>query len=556
MDLTKNLEKFIPNVLLSTAPSFIEFFKVYLEFLTSVSDMDPLTKIDIDTVPDQYLSNLKSEFARDIPLSNAVHELSTTEIRQLLKDSINLNKNKGTVNSIEFLFRVLFHSTIEVEFGRYGTYLEYKPLDYKIKIVDPITLEPIVGADYNKLSYQPFRVSNDQERVGFSTTYFKDYPTDTHHVWALESTRIMDGDLLFFYNTNTYALVETTNGLQLDGWLNEKERWKDEDDFYVLDEVNSRIDQVFFKEVNGFDKVYSTDVIEDSEDFRFYFSWTSGRLEIIQTDTPASTSVFTREIIGVKDGAQYKLNVQFSVTPTGLDGITINGVDKTTEFYTKQNSLVVPASQFFNTTGSPAVSETELYNIRNLIAAFSIFMKTDVSPLHYMEIIRKNVVPAGYRLIHINFIMTKMLGNIAQLAVPPSYKMKYGDSRSQCIIPPVTVDSIKYGDDWFDAFYRIEDLGNAQLFNFEPERIEYHQACTYSLSSHQTRVNITRTANTAVLMTPSFEEFMQTIGSTELQPWSTMLKIADFDNIKIDPYRNKYVKDPILFVVSPQTRVN
>jgi hypothetical protein len=231
-------------------------------------------------------------------------------------------------------------------------------------------------------------------------------------------------------------------------------------------------------------------------------------------------------------------------------------VDHTEEFVNGSGKLTIPTSKFLGLTGIPAVSTDELKNTRDLIAAFSIFFKTDVNPQHYMEIIRKNVVPAGYRLVHINFFLSTLLGNIATLEEEPTYKIKYADPFAKCALPSVTIDSIKYGDDWFDAFYRIDDLGNAQLFNFDPKRVEYQQECVYGLSTHNSRAKITRTSNAALLLTPTFEEFMATIGSTDTMPYSTMLKIDDFVDIKINIASNKYIKDPILFVVSPQSRIS
>jgi hypothetical protein len=58
------------------------------------------------------------------------------EIKLLLREAITLNKTKGIVASMTYLFRVLFHSTLEVEYGRYGLYQEYKPMDFEVEFVD------------------------------------------------------------------------------------------------------------------------------------------------------------------------------------------------------------------------------------------------------------------------------------------------------------------------------------------------------------------------------------------------------------------------------------
>ena len=551
--LSKNLEKFIPNVLLDTSPDFIEFFKVYLDFLQSIQNMDVLRRIDVDHLDDDFLENLKWEYARDIPLSNPTRTLTSAETRQLLRDIINLNKNKGTVNSIEFLFRVLFHSTLEVEFGRYGDYLEYKPLDFEIEMIDGDTGEVITGVTYNLFSFQPFYVSNDQSRTGFCVTYFRDYDTDTNHLWCLTQGTVRDGDVLFFYNSNTFGRVKTTNKLQLDGWYNKTERWKDKHDFYVIDEINPRIDEVFFNEIQGLDKITVQDVIENNEDFNFYFSYLTGRLEIIQTDEVTGTSVFTRAISGEKDGETYTAVVQFSVTPSGISDIFVNGINRTFEFASNNGKLTVGADQFIGSTGEPFITKEELLNVRDLIAAFSIFFKTDIRPDHYMEIIRKNVVPAGYRLIHISFFISELLGNLASLVKQPDYKIKYEDPRSKCVLPPVTIDDIKYGDEWFDAFYKIDDLGNAQLGNWEPNTRQYYEECTYSLSTHATRVVVKGFSTLPILRTPSYLEFMNTIGSTEQDPQGSMLTLSDFYDVKLDPTKVKNNREPLLFVVSPQS---
>jgi hypothetical protein len=219
-NLSDNIDQFFPNVISETSGTFYDFFRVYIEFLDKVNNNDVLSRIDVDHVADLFLINLKREYLRDIPMTNNVHTLTSPELKLLLREAISLNKSKGTIASIVYLFRVLFHSRLEVEFGRYGVYQEYKPDDFEVEFVD--ASGNVIDDYWNAISAQPYYVSNDQQRTGISVTYFKNYDTNTNHIWTLVDATIRDGDILFFYKVNKYVRVKATNKLELDGCLDEE----------------------------------------------------------------------------------------------------------------------------------------------------------------------------------------------------------------------------------------------------------------------------------------------------------------------------------------------
>ena len=92
----------IPEHIRENYPVFVEFVKLYYEFLQETQAQE-LEKIrDIDTTLDEFIDRFKSELARNMPVELA------TDKRLLLRHIREFYLSRGSEASYKFLFRTLF----------------------------------------------------------------------------------------------------------------------------------------------------------------------------------------------------------------------------------------------------------------------------------------------------------------------------------------------------------------------------------------------------------------------------------------------------------------
>lgn len=108
------IEQQFPQIYKEEGPFFVEFLKQYYVWM----ETDPTSPVyqarhhlsnqDIDTAVDDYLLYYKEKYLKGIQLE------TDTNTRELIKNSIDLYRSKGTENAIQLFFDLIFQSEAEV----------------------------------------------------------------------------------------------------------------------------------------------------------------------------------------------------------------------------------------------------------------------------------------------------------------------------------------------------------------------------------------------------------------------------------------------------------
>lgn len=96
------VQRQIPEHVRENYPVFVEFVKLYYEFLEDTQSTNLESIRDIDTTLDSFIDRFKSELAKNMPV-----DLSTDN-RLLLKHLREFYLSRGSESSYKFLFRTLF----------------------------------------------------------------------------------------------------------------------------------------------------------------------------------------------------------------------------------------------------------------------------------------------------------------------------------------------------------------------------------------------------------------------------------------------------------------
>lgn len=111
IDIENQIDFFIPNQVPTfynvEGPDFVEFIKQYYIWLQSNGKpvgvaRDLLLYGDVDTSIDPYLQNIQNKYLQNIPITNS------TSRKILLKNALELYRNKGNLKSFDILFRALY----------------------------------------------------------------------------------------------------------------------------------------------------------------------------------------------------------------------------------------------------------------------------------------------------------------------------------------------------------------------------------------------------------------------------------------------------------------
>jgi hypothetical protein len=398
-----SLDRFIPDSIVAQYPEFTELFRQYILFIKSTSASDVISRLDLDNISDQFIYNIKNEIAFDIPTANPIKTLSKDEVANLLLTATNLYKSKGTIHSIKYLFRVLYGSETLVELGRLGEYIEYKPTALSIVEIDSSGIR-VSSPDYNLFSYQQFYKVGKTHSVsapylidsfeavysGSCVTYFND---GTDKLWVEMTADIAIGDILMFPDIGRRVVVLDFNGLNLDGWNAKTERWRDHDGFYILNEINPRINITFYREVNGFNIIEPVDV----DNTRYTFI--NGVLKF-RNLSGVSYEFAKISVCRTVNSVQYCTSIWYTIVDGVLVSLTENNNDLLPLY--SSTGAIIDATRFYDINGNQLVTSAQLESTKQLISMFSIYFMNNVRPDIYMDTVRKTVVPAGYKTIHID----------------------------------------------------------------------------------------------------------------------------------------------------------
>lgn len=111
--LPSNLHNLIPGYILEQYPNFVLFLRGYYEWMTSGDRPHAVLSKHLDRLSfkeslDEYTNALKNKYLPSIP----VDVIANKEL--LIKWSANFYRAKGSFHSYEFLFKILFESSVEM----------------------------------------------------------------------------------------------------------------------------------------------------------------------------------------------------------------------------------------------------------------------------------------------------------------------------------------------------------------------------------------------------------------------------------------------------------
>jgi hypothetical protein len=168
--LSSLLPSQVPEFVREDYTTFIDFLKVYYDFLEQNYDTDIVKVRDLDTTLDAFIDQFKNELAHNIPYT-VVNE------RFLLEKIKDQYLAKGSEASFKLLFKILFNKNVVVDYpskqilrasdGRWNQDVSVfayvnagNPADIVGKLVDVITPNRIIRVQVDKRQYVEIEVDN------------------------------------------------------------------------------------------------------------------------------------------------------------------------------------------------------------------------------------------------------------------------------------------------------------------------------------------------------------------------------------------------------------
>ena len=428
-NLVKQLDKFSSSQVINASEKFKEFFSEFLRYIESNLKTAP-EKIDVDALDEEFIDNFKRTYISNIPDTNALKSLNITEIKRILKEITNVNKNKGVIESIEYVFRVLYGYDVTVESGINADSVEYKPEDYTFETVDefgnPVQYDP------NILSNECFTFLDSPTIKGFVVTVFLENGTSgTPHLWVEKLYgKVNDGDLIYFPNINRYVRILSTNKLELDGWAGKEKRFRT-GYFYSSTKFNEKLFSIYKSELYGYDYLNGATYTDYS-----FGDVTNGLGQIVDlelsfsTGSANTTHSFTYSIV-LPDGVQANCDVSITVQNRQVINFTINNQEVNAPISDKIIYRLSAYEFIRQDNGLPIVSKDIIDERITRIAMFTFILRTELKYDVFMRTMRNIVLPAGYNFIVFftiigNFVSTRENTKILEYSTStPAYFIEY-----------------------------------------------------------------------------------------------------------------------------------
>ena len=102
------VQRQIPEHIKQNYPAFVEFVKLYYEFLEQTQSQNLESVRDIDTTLDEFISRFKLELAKNVPID------MSDDKRLLLKNIRQFYLSRGSEDSFKFIFKTLFGQEAEL----------------------------------------------------------------------------------------------------------------------------------------------------------------------------------------------------------------------------------------------------------------------------------------------------------------------------------------------------------------------------------------------------------------------------------------------------------
>jgi hypothetical protein len=123
--LSKLIKYQLPEFIQTEYPKFIDFIQSYYEFLETTNNINYIPYNleqykNPDNCPSYIFNTLKSEFMSDFGVNLSRDRQTNLNLNEsnILKNIKQFYDSKGTVDSIKFLFRILYDAEIEIKYPR------------------------------------------------------------------------------------------------------------------------------------------------------------------------------------------------------------------------------------------------------------------------------------------------------------------------------------------------------------------------------------------------------------------------------------------------------
>lgn len=104
------VQRQIPEHIRNNYPAFVEFVKLYYEFLEESQAQNLESIRDIDTTLEEFIDRFKLELAKNVPINLA------SDKRTLLKHIRDFYLSRGSEESFKFIFKALFATEAEIQY--------------------------------------------------------------------------------------------------------------------------------------------------------------------------------------------------------------------------------------------------------------------------------------------------------------------------------------------------------------------------------------------------------------------------------------------------------
>lgn len=160
------VQRQIPEHIRENYPVFVEFVKLYYEFLEDTQATKLETIRDIDTTLDSFINSFKSEVAKNMPI-----DLSSDR-RLLLKHLREFYLSRGSEASYKFLFRTLFNKEASLFYPSTqilrvsdGKWKQDISIFVELDAESLANITDITEADINGLAGQFFTITSGNKKI-------------------------------------------------------------------------------------------------------------------------------------------------------------------------------------------------------------------------------------------------------------------------------------------------------------------------------------------------------------------------------------------------------
>jgi hypothetical protein len=222
-NISAEVSTVLPQHIKSNAPDLEVFLKKYLEFLELENKStyyinNIVNNRDLDYTDDHFLSNIQNEIGQSIPKEFA------TDSRLLYKHLTELYKSRGTIDSINAFFNVLYNDSAEI----------YFPKDDMLKPSDGRFIENNLDIDnLDNLALSYTGVAADGYRSAYDSEAMS---SDSVNLVKIPEIKNIENSKLFIYKVSGYDGGQATSVSLHE--VPSTDRAPSEEDYIALGDIN------------------------------------------------------------------------------------------------------------------------------------------------------------------------------------------------------------------------------------------------------------------------------------------------------------------------------